>query len=250
MSESKINVQTLIIAVIVSVVLSVGVFTVMKDNFVGPAGEQGIDGIDGLQGIQGIQGESIIGAQGEKGSDGLDGEVWVTDGEPKVSIIGTDKSMVSGSSVTYLSGVCGEDYRLTSPAGTGVWNVTIIVVSGLPDQNVFIRVFEAVGEYPYDYLNQVYAPTARGEGMVVLNTILNSSKTYEVWIRDSYAKPFIAVIEEKWSHPLTVDLKLDGYIDTASCPIYHKSLPSEWPAFTESELEYRVTYEDGISARA
>ncbi len=213
MSESKINVQTLIVAVIVSVVLSVGVFTVMKDSFVGPAGEQGIDGLDGtqgFQGIQGIQGESITGPQGERGRDGLDGEVWVIEGEPRVSIRGTDKTEPSGDSVTYLSGVCGEDYRLTSPEGVAVWNVTVTVFSGMPLQIVDIRIFEVVGDYPYGYESQFYAPNARGDGMVVLTTILNPSKTYEVWIRDSYAKPFIAVIDESWSYQY--DMRSDSVV--------------------------------------
>ncbi len=72
MSESKINVQTLIIAVIVSIVLYVGAFTVMKDSFVGPQGEQGIQGIQGIEGGEGIQG--IQGIEGEEGTPGVDGQ--------------------------------------------------------------------------------------------------------------------------------------------------------------------------------
>lgn len=71
MSESKINVQTLIVAVILSVLLSVGAFTVMKESFTGPQGEQGIDGIQGTQGEQGLEGiQGIGGVQGEQGEMG------------------------------------------------------------------------------------------------------------------------------------------------------------------------------------
>ena len=56
MSEGKLNVKTVIVAVILSVIISVGSFTVMKDSFIGPQGEQGIQGIEGVEGIQGVQG--------------------------------------------------------------------------------------------------------------------------------------------------------------------------------------------------
>ena len=58
--------------------------------------------------------------------------------------------------------------------------------------------FETIGEYPYNYEDQIDAPRASAEDMVVLTAILNPSKTYEIWIRDNYAKPFIAIIEEHW----------------------------------------------------
>ena len=145
-----------------------------------------------------MPGETIIGPQGPQGDSGEDGEVWIASGISTVSITGTDKSDSEGKSKTYLSGVCGEDHRLISPEGADIWNVTIFLVSGLPGQNVFIRIYEAIGEYPYDYENQVYAPSASAKDMVVLTAILNPSKIYEVWIRDNYAKPFIAIIEEQW----------------------------------------------------
>ena len=68
MSESKINVQTLIVAVILSVVLSVGVSYTVIQGELGPQGEQGTQGVQGTQGIQGLQG--VRGVQGEPGEMG------------------------------------------------------------------------------------------------------------------------------------------------------------------------------------
>ena len=123
---------------------------------------------------------------------------YIVDGTNLVSVAGTDKSNSTGKSITYLSGVCGEDFDLISPENAETWDVTVWLVSGLPSQNVHIRIFEAIGAYPYNYEEQVNAPTANGRGMAVLETTLNTSKTYEIWIRDAYAKPFIAIIEEEW----------------------------------------------------
>ena len=38
-----------------------------------------------------------------------------------------------------------------------------------------------------------------GEKNCTLTADLDPSKTYEVWIRDAYAKPFSGTIEEEWS---------------------------------------------------
>ena len=56
MEENKVY-WLLALTAIVSIVFSVGAFTVMKTSFTGPQGEQGIQGIQGEQGIQGIPGE-------------------------------------------------------------------------------------------------------------------------------------------------------------------------------------------------
>ena len=56
MNQNKIY-PLLALTVVVSVLISVGVFTYLKSSFVGPPGEQGPQGLKGDQGIQGKQGE-------------------------------------------------------------------------------------------------------------------------------------------------------------------------------------------------
>jgi len=68
----------LVLAVIASVAISVGSFTFLKSNFIGPQGEQGIQGIQGEQGIQGDQGSQ--GIQGEPGDQGPQGEAFAYEG--------------------------------------------------------------------------------------------------------------------------------------------------------------------------
>lgn len=64
----------LALTAIVSMLVSVGTFTVMKDTFVGPQGEQGVQGIQGLHGEDGVQGlQGVEGAQGERGTNGTSG---------------------------------------------------------------------------------------------------------------------------------------------------------------------------------
>jgi len=231
--SSNIDFKTVLIAIVFSVILSIGIIMTVpqvQDVLRGPQGEPGPQGEQGIQGVQGIQGEmgprgypGLIGPQGETGDtgpigpqgiQGESGEVWVANGVPAISITGTDKDNSEGQSVTYLSGVCGEDYRLVSPEGADIWNVTVCAVSGLPGQNVFIRIFEAIGEYPYNYEDQIDAPSASAEDMVVLTAILNPSKTYEIWIRDNYAKPFIAIIDEQWHTQLGYVINGDFEEDT------------------------------------
>jgi len=72
MEESKIY-KLLILTAIVSILISVGTFTLLKDSFIGPQGEQGVQGEIGLQGIQGIVGP--MGPQGPQGEQGLQGEI-------------------------------------------------------------------------------------------------------------------------------------------------------------------------------
>ena len=65
MSESKLNVQTLIAAILISVVLSVAISYSVISRETGPLGPEGIQGPQGEQGIQGIQGPQ--GVPGEMG---------------------------------------------------------------------------------------------------------------------------------------------------------------------------------------
>ena len=85
MSGTGIDVKTLIMAVIASVILSVGISSVFIQGKEGPQGIQGIQGIPGVQGIQGIPGaqgiQGIQGVQGPKGDTGPQGSA-----EPEESI--------------------------------------------------------------------------------------------------------------------------------------------------------------------
>src|SRR4030043_2103272 len=58
MSGTGIEVKTLIIAVIASVILSVGISYVFIQGKEGPQGIQGIHGIQGIQGVQGPKGDT------------------------------------------------------------------------------------------------------------------------------------------------------------------------------------------------
>ena len=71
----------------------------------------------------------------------------------------------------------------------------------MSNQSVHISIFEANGEYPYDYEQQLEdpnTPTAHGTGSCTLTAYLDPLKEYEVWIRDAFAKPFTGTIEEEW----------------------------------------------------
>lgn len=90
MEQSKIY-KLLALTAIVSILISVGTFTLLKDSFIGPQGEEGVQGETGLQGIQGevgsqgvqgIQGESgesIVGSQGSEGPQGEPGSTIICD---------------------------------------------------------------------------------------------------------------------------------------------------------------------------
>lgn len=74
MSGNKLNIQTLMIAVIISVVLSMGISYIISPSTVGPqgpTGPEGIQGPPGRTGDTGYQGET--GAQGPRGERGLQG---------------------------------------------------------------------------------------------------------------------------------------------------------------------------------
>jgi hypothetical protein len=69
MSDNEINWKTVIVAVVISVILS-GVisYMILPAGPQGPPGPQGPQGLQGLQGVQGIQGEK--GDKGDKGDQG------------------------------------------------------------------------------------------------------------------------------------------------------------------------------------
>ena len=98
MSENKLNVQTLIAAILISVVLSIAISYSVISRETGPLGPEGIQGPQGEQGIQGDPG--IQGLQGERGPTGFY-SVYLT----------------SGTS-TMISGIVNND--LTQP-GTESW---------------------------------------------------------------------------------------------------------------------------------
>ena len=85
--SSNIDYKTVVIAVLISVVLTAGI-AYWKPSNIGPQGVQGPQGIQGEQGLQGIQGEQgLTGIQGEPGESiigpigpqGEPGEVYIDD---------------------------------------------------------------------------------------------------------------------------------------------------------------------------
>lgn len=80
MSESKLNVQTLIAAILISVVLSVGISYITMIR--GPPGPQGPSGPQGPVGPQGelgpIGSQGVPGSRGETGTQGPQGEPFVS----------------------------------------------------------------------------------------------------------------------------------------------------------------------------
>lgn len=111
------------------------------------------------------------------------------------TIVGEEgKDKPNGHIVTEISGKCGKDYRLVSPSKATSWSIRVTVTSEI-DQSIHIHVILAEGEYPYgDPIK-----TASGRKTCTLSINLNPSKTYEIWIRDAYAKRFTGTIEEWWS---------------------------------------------------
>jgi len=74
MSESNVNTTTIVIAVVISVILSVGVMSVLFKPQPGPQGPPGRPGPPGETGADGAAGEiGLRGPQGERGSVGLTG---------------------------------------------------------------------------------------------------------------------------------------------------------------------------------
>ena len=82
MEQSNIY-KLLALTAIISILISVGAFTLMKDSFIGPRGLQGEAGesIVGPIGPQGEAGESIVGPQGVQGPQGEQGEPFPYEGE-------------------------------------------------------------------------------------------------------------------------------------------------------------------------
>lgn len=109
------------------------------------------------------------------------------------TVIGNiNKDQLAGHISTKISGVCGQDYRLVSPTQATEWKVFVNVLSEMETQPVHIWIFEVIGKYPYNYEEQKKnpkTPYAKGIGKRSLTANLDPSKTYEVWIRDAYAKP-------------------------------------------------------------
>ncbi|MBA7629911.1 hypothetical protein ES703_37418 [subsurface metagenome] len=77
MSDNKINTQTVIIAVVISVILSIGISFVISPSSQGSKGPQGLQGEPGPQGARGETGPrgatGNSGPQGEKGIQGQTG---------------------------------------------------------------------------------------------------------------------------------------------------------------------------------
>jgi len=116
-------------------------------------------------------------------------------GIPKVNADGKDSP--TGHAVATISGVCGMDYRLVSPKNAKTWRLTIAITSS-EEEPIMFNVYEIKGSYPYNYWEQ-NLPNARGDKTCTLTFTLDTSKDYELWIRDANAKPFTGTIEEEWS---------------------------------------------------
>jgi len=129
--------------------------------------------------------------------------VRVTRGQ-RITINSEGKNDPEGNIKTYVSGKCGQDYRLVTPVNADIWEINVTIISELSTQPVHIRIYEVIGEYPYNYEEQTNVPYAKGTGRASLVTKLNTSKTYEIWIRDAYAKQFTGIIEENW-HPYVIN---------------------------------------------
>lgn len=70
------QIQTIVIAVVLSLAIGFGGITLRKDTNVDIVGTQGTQGIQGEQGGQGVRGEQ--GIQGEKGTSGDTEGKWMT----------------------------------------------------------------------------------------------------------------------------------------------------------------------------
>lgn len=126
------------------------------------------------------------------------------------------KTESEGSISTLVAGICGQDYSLVTPESADIWEINITITSELSTQPVHIRIYEVIGEYPYNYEEQTDVPYARGTGTANLVVLLNTSKIYEIWIRDAYAKQFTGTIRENW-HPYV----LNGDFETGrGFPVY------------------------------
>lgn len=124
-------------------------------------------------------------------------ETDLTTIRPGVKIVNAErKDKPNGYAIAYISGTCGEDFRLISPKNAKYWRVTITMVSSI-EQPIHIHIVEVKGEYPYDWQHQ-NLPEESGWKTASLTVYLDPSKNYEIWIRDAYAKPFTGIIEEEW----------------------------------------------------
>lgn len=112
-------------------------------------------------------------------------------------------------------GVCGQDYRLVTPVNADIWKINITIISEWSNQSVHIRLIEVVGDYPYNYHEQTDMPAVSSKAEANLVAFLNTSKTYEIWVRDGYARAFTGVIEEEWQPYI-----LNGGMDGSGYPIY------------------------------
>ena len=108
------------------------------------------------------------------------------------------KAHFEGSTNSTISGTFGKDYRLVTPKNSNKWVVNITISSEDSSENVQVRIVEVVGNYPYNF-DQQTNPVASNLGKVNLVTNLDPTKTYEVWLRDAYARKFEGTISEKWS---------------------------------------------------
>jgi len=158
------------------------------------------------------------------------------------------KHLESGETSSTIKGKCGQDYILVTPSKAETWLVNITVQSEWQNQSIHIHIYEAVGAYPYNYESQTEMPDARGIGEASLVTYLNTSKSYEVWIRDGYARAFTGEIREYWGSSIanndfeesSQDYIRSKWRDSQKIDGIAKS--SEWDGFTDITLHFIDQY--------
>ena len=152
MSSNSLNV---VIAVLLSVVLSVGVIMYVpqvQEVLIGPQGEQGISGesITGLQGRQGVQGiQGVTGDVGPRGSIGLTGSQGATGETGAQGIQGVKGDTGDTGATGATEGFGAPDYdsqwRTIGPGIT-------LNLGTLPTSNVLVYMIgKQTGVWTYDH---------------------------------------------------------------------------------------------------
>jgi len=161
----------------------------------------------------------------------------ITFGAPE-EVNSNNKNLETGEISSTISGKCGQDYKLVTPKNAETWVVNITVQSEWSNQSIHIRVYEAIGEYPYNYESQTDMPKSSGKGEASLLTYLNTSKNYEVWIRDGYARAFTGEIKESWGQQTIEPSDISKYPES-NWTTFHGDLANT--GFVENEVNPPLT---------
>ena len=141
MSDNKINIQTVVVAVVLSVILSVGISYFIVPSPQGPEGPQGSQGDIGPQGIQGLAGpqglDGIIGPPGELGEQGPQG----IQGE-KGDMYDFSGEWQELYQWDYPGGIVTVTDSMTLEIESSLWRLRWYAISDQSDPGVLIRVYE------------------------------------------------------------------------------------------------------------